>query len=104
MHSTSANMADTPSTSEGIPLPVAVPSKPKEAKPEKEMAKKVANTSKRGRNKAKGLIEVEPVMGTRDFYPEDMRLRNWLFDNFRQIAKSFCFQVSNTIVIDLLHD
>ena len=22
------------------------------------------------------------VRGTRDFYPEDMRLRNWLFDNF----------------------
>ncbi|SVB14324.1 uncharacterized protein METZ01_LOCUS167178, partial [marine metagenome] len=22
------------------------------------------------------------VKGTRDFYPEEMRLRNWLFDNF----------------------
>jgi histidyl-tRNA synthetase len=22
------------------------------------------------------------VRGTRDFYPDDMRLRNWLFDNF----------------------
>ena len=21
------------------------------------------------------------VRGTRDFYPEDMRIRNWLFDN-----------------------
>jgi len=26
------------------------------------------------------------VRGTRDFYPEDMRLRNWLFDNFNDAA------------------
>ncbi|MFL2974000.1 MAG: histidine--tRNA ligase [Candidatus Thalassarchaeaceae archaeon] len=26
------------------------------------------------------------VRGTRDFYPEDMRLRNWLFDNFTDAA------------------
>jgi len=87
-------MSDVPSTSEGAPVPSQT-SAPASAAPkqEKEKAKKVANTSKRGRNQAKGLIEVEPVMGTRDFYPEDMRVRNWLFDNFRQIAKAFCFQV-----------
>ena len=26
------------------------------------------------------------VRGTRDFYPEDMRIRNWLFDNFTDAA------------------
>jgi hypothetical protein len=93
-------MADTPLTSEGSPVPVksaattAAPSTQ-----DKQKAKKVANTSKRGRNQAKGMIEVEPVMGTRDFYPEDMRLRNWLFDNFRQVAKSFCFQVRRKLRI-----
>jgi len=30
--------------------------------------------------------------GTRDFYPEDMRRRNWLFDRFRQTAAGFGFE------------
>jgi hypothetical protein len=29
------------------------------------------------------LIDVEPVKGSRDFAPDDMRVRNWLFDKFR---------------------
>ena len=32
------------------------------------------------------------VRGTRDFYPEDMRIRNWLFDNFRSAARSHGFE------------
>ena len=34
------------------------------------------------------------VTGTRDFYPEDMRVRNWLFGHFKDVAKSFAFQVT----------
>lgn len=30
-------------------------------------------------------IDVNPPKGTRDFPPEDMRLRNWLFHNFREV-------------------
>lgn len=30
--------------------------------------------------------------GTRDFYPDDMRRRNWLFDRFRQTAAQFGFE------------
>ena len=30
--------------------------------------------------------------GTRDFYPDDMRRRNWLFDHFRQTAARFGFE------------
>lgn len=82
----------TPSEPPSVP-PANTTSGAVASKQEKEKAKKVANTSKRGRNEKKGMIEIEPVMGTRDFYPEDMRVRNWLFDNFRAVAKSFCFQV-----------
>lgn len=67
-----------------------------ETKPDVEVKKKKGknvNTSKRGRKQNKGMIEVEPVIGTRDFYPEDMRLRKWLFNNFHNIANQFCFQV-----------
>lgn len=31
-------------------------------------------------------IDVNPPKGTRDFPPEDMRLRNWLFHNFREVC------------------
>ncbi len=33
-----------------------------------------------------GMSVTQGVRGTRDFYPEDMRLRNWLFDNFTDAA------------------
>ena len=33
----------------------------------------------------------EPPSGTRDFFPEDMRVRNWLFGKFRETARSFAF-------------
>jgi histidyl-tRNA synthetase len=49
---------------------------------------------KRGRNQKKGLVEVEPTFGCRDFYPQQMRLQRWLFDNFRSVASLYGFQVS----------
>lgn len=93
----SFTMADVPSTPETPVVaestaPAAVASKPKNENAKK-AGKDTSGSSKRGKNPAKGIIEVEPVIGTRDFYPEDMRLRTWLFDNFRAVAKSFCFQV-----------
>lgn len=33
-----------------------------------------------------GRRVTQGVRGTRDFYPEDMRIRNWLFDNFTDAA------------------
>jgi histidyl-tRNA synthetase len=30
-------------------------------------------------------IDVNPPKGTRDFPPEEMRLRNWLFNNFKEV-------------------
>ena len=32
---------------------------------------------------ATGKIDLNPPKGTRDFPPEEMRLRNWLFGHFR---------------------
>ncbi|KAL9264015.1 Histidine--tRNA ligase, chloroplastic/mitochondrial-like protein [Drosera capensis] len=37
-------------------------------------------------------IDVNPPRGTRDFPPEEMRLRNWLFGNFREVSKLFGFE------------
>ena len=40
------------------------------------------------------------VRGTRDFYPEDMRIRNWLFDNFRASARSHGFEEYDSPVLE----
>ncbi|XP_022143842.1 histidine--tRNA ligase, chloroplastic/mitochondrial isoform X2 [Momordica charantia] len=37
-------------------------------------------------------IDVNPPKGTRDFPPEDMRLRNWLFHNFREVSRVYGFE------------
>jgi histidyl-tRNA synthetase len=35
---------------------------------------------------------LQPPRGTRDFYPEDMRLRSWLFGHFRAVAHQFGYE------------
>ncbi|ONM29269.1 Histidine--tRNA ligase chloroplastic/mitochondrial [Zea mays] len=41
---------------------------------------------------ADGVVEVNPPRGTRDFPPEDMRLRTWLFDQFREVSRLMAFE------------
>jgi histidyl-tRNA synthetase len=36
-------------------------------------------------------LDKNPVKGTRDFYPQDMRLRTWLFDHWRNVAAKYGF-------------
>ena len=38
------------------------------------------------------LIDLNPPRGTRDFYPEEMRLRHWLFDNFREVGQPLLYE------------
>ena len=38
------------------------------------------------------LAQLAAPRGTRDFYPDEMRRRNWLFDHFRQTAGRFGFE------------
>lgn len=38
----------------------------------------------------KGIIQ--PLKGTRDFYPELMAVRNWLYNTIRQVSESFGYQ------------
>jgi histidyl-tRNA synthetase len=34
-------------------------------------------------------LSTQPYKGTRDFYPEDMRVRLWMFDRMRQVAQKY---------------
>ena len=40
------------------------------------------------------------VRGTRDFYPEDMRVRNWLFERFHSAALSHGFEEYDAPVLE----
>ena len=44
--------------------------------------------------------DLQPPRGTRDFYPEDMRQREWLFDHFRSVAQSFGFEEVDAPVVE----
>jgi histidyl-tRNA synthetase len=35
---------------------------------------------------------IQSLKGTRDFYPEDMAARNWLYQNLRQVSEAFGYQ------------
>src|SRR6056300_1007691 len=43
---------------------------------------------------------LDPPSGTRDFYPPEMRIRNWLFGNFRKVAVSFGFEEYDAPVLE----
>lgn len=46
------------------------------------------------------ITVAQGVRGTRDFYPEDMRLRNWLFDNFDDAALSHGFEEYDAPILE----
>ncbi len=44
--------------------------------------------------------ELQPVKGTRDFYPEELRLRSWLFEIWRETARQFGFEEYDACVLE----
>ena len=45
-------------------------------------------------------MNLSPPRGTRDFFPDDLRQRNWLFGHFREVARQFSFEEYDTPVIE----
>jgi histidyl-tRNA synthetase len=46
------------------------------------------------------VIDVQPVNGTRDFYPEDQRIRSWLFGLWREVAQRFGYEEYDACVLE----
>jgi histidyl-tRNA synthetase len=44
--------------------------------------------------------DLSPPRGTRDFYPEDLRLRTWLFEHFRAVARRFGFEEVDAPIVE----
>jgi histidyl-tRNA synthetase len=45
---------------------------------------------------------IPPVKGTRDFYPEQMAIRTWLYNTLRQVAESFGYQEWEAPILETL--
>ena len=54
----------------------------------------------RARECAVSKASLQPPRGTRDFYPEDLRFRNWLFDRWRETALRFGFEEVDAPVVE----
>ena len=48
------------------------------------------------------LISTQPYKGTRDFYPDDMRLRNWFFGKIRETLENSAFDEYNGPMLESL--
>ena len=48
------------------------------------------------------LLSTQPYKGTRDFYPEEMRLRNWFFGKIRSTLESCAFEEYNGPMLESL--
>ena len=57
-----------------------------------------ANNNNAGQNKM--ALDTNPPKGTRDFYPPDMRLRTWLFDQWRDVAALYGFSEYDAPVLE----
>ena len=62
------------------------------AKPKKEKKAK--------KPKKAALIDTQPEQGCRDFPPEDFRLRDWLFSQFRSIALEYGFEEYDAPILE----
>ena len=45
-------------------------------------------------------MNLSPPRGTRDFFPEELRYRNWLFGHFREVARLFAFEEYDAPVVE----
>jgi histidyl-tRNA synthetase len=45
---------------------------------------------------------IQPVKGTRDFYPEQMALRSWLYNTIRTVSESFGYQEYEAPILETI--
>jgi histidyl-tRNA synthetase len=60
----------------------------------------LSKTDSKSQRTARPKLDTNPPKGTRDFYPDDMRLRTWLFDHWREVAKTYGFSEYDAPVLE----
>ena len=56
----------------------------------------------KGKSEKDSGLALQPPRGTRDFYPDDMRRRTWLFGQFRETAAAFGFEEVDAPIVEHL--
>ena len=51
-----------------------------------------AGSGKIGEASGRGMVDLNPPRGTRDFFPDDKRLQNWLFGEFAAVSRLYGFE------------
>ena len=77
-------------------------------KEQRKLNRAAAKAAARGENvegitvqgSSKPAISLDPPSGTRDFFPEEMRVRSWLFRKFRETARLLGFQEYDAPVLE----
>ena len=59
-----------------------------------------ANNNNNNAGQKKIALDTNPPKGTRDFYPPDMRLRTWLFNQWRDVAALYGFSEYDAPVLE----
>lgn len=59
-----------------------------------------SSNNKTKKKKKQDRLDTNPPKGTRDFYPEDMRLRSWLFGQWRSVAQTYGFSEYDAPVLE----
>ena len=67
---------------------------------DKDLMSKTGKDGKKNSGGKKQRLNTNPPKGTRDFYPEDMRQRTWLFDQWRDVAKTYGFYEYDAPVLE----
>ena len=67
---------------------------------DKEILSKTSSAETNGKPAKPIKLDTNPPKGTRDFYPEDMRLRTWLFDQWRSVASTYAFSEYDAPVLE----
>ena len=49
---------------------------------------------------SKQVVDLLPPKGTRDFFPDEMRVRNWLFGEFASVSNLFGFEQYDSPVLE----
>lgn len=60
----------------------------------------VKQDAAKGGAKPQEKLDLQPPKGTRDFYPEEMRLRNWLFGHWKEVARLYGFEEYDSPVLE----
>eukprot|EP00760_Papus_ankaliazontas_P005116 PhM_4_TR12400/c0_g1_i2/m.89898/K01892/HARS, hisS; histidyl-tRNA synthetase len=74
--------------------------KPQGPKADAAAATTGAMTKKSKKASQANMISTEPAQGCRDFAPNEMRMRSWLFGTFRDVARLFGFEEYDAPILE----